>query len=190
MTQTTKSEDRGVLENPLLMETRAIPTKLKGKVWKLPNNVNTESIMPTAAHMGGYSLEKLKAGMLDFYDPEFGPNLKTDDIIVGGTNFGCSSSRPAPIWLKRFGLGVVIAESVSQIFFRNCLAFGLPVLVCPGITQHVNKGDTMEVDIETGIIKDVSNGREFKATPLPKPLLDIVKTGNIVKLFKEEHRIQ
>jgi 3-isopropylmalate/(R)-2-methylmalate dehydratase small subunit len=173
---------------PLKTETRCIPLRFSGKTWKFGNNINAESILPTAAyHEAGYNEDRLKREILAFYDPEFGPGLEENDILVAGTNFGCSSSRPAAFYLKYFGVAAVFAESVSQIFYRNALSVGLPILEAPGISSKLNKGDKVEVDLEKGTVKNVTLGQHIKIPPLPKLMRDVIEAGDILKY--EKHRL-
>lgn len=174
------------LPEPFLSGTRIIPLKIKGRVWKFGDNINTESMMPTAAHYAGYGEDRLKRGILEFYDPEFGPNFKEGDIIVAGTNFGCSSSRAAAFYLKRYGIDCIITESTSQIFYRNAWAFGLPVLESPNITKEVDKGDILEVDIQTGTIYNETKNKTLRAIPPPQILIDIVKAGDMYRYLKSK----
>lgn len=172
------------LPEPYIDQTRSIPTIVKGKVWKFGDNINTESMMSTEAHLGSFTEERLKREMMSFYDPEFGPNFKENDIIVGGTNFGCSSSRGGSYYLKRYGIGAIVVESVSQIFYRNTWSFGLPIFECPGITGAANKGDTLEVNIETGSIRNLSSGKTLQAERPIKYMLDMVKAGDEYRYLK------
>lgn len=129
-------------------------------------------------------MERFKREMLSFYDPEFGPNLQENDIIVAGTNFGCSSSRPSPFYLKLFGVGAIIVESYSQIFYRNCWAFGLPILESQEITKNVNKGDLLEVDIPSGSVRNLTTEKTFKTKPPPRMLLEIMQKGDLYQHLK------
>jgi len=168
---------------------KVVPFKVRARAWKFGDNINTESILPTEILHGRYPLDVVKRNMFAAYDPEFGPNFKENDIIVAGGNMGCSSSRYASGYLKRFGISVIIAESVSQIFYRNSVCAGLPVLVCPGITKKVNKGDELEVNIETGEIRNLTTGEVIKANPPRKEILEIIKAGNLFWYLREKGKI-
>lgn len=162
-------------------------TVIRGTAWTFGDDINSESIKPT-----GTDLDP-KASIphvLEYYDPEFPKKVKPNDFIVAGRNFGTSSSRPAGVVLKLIGLGAVICESSSRIFYRNTWSIGVPVLQCPGIRAKVNRGDQLEVDIATGRITNLTTGETMMAEPSIPLLLERWKVGgllNWVKLHKEEY---
>ncbi|MFP3156057.1 3-isopropylmalate dehydratase small subunit [Lachnospiraceae bacterium ZAX-1] len=160
---------------------------VKGKAWTFGDNINTESIMRTGSDWNP------KLGVdtcLKYYDPEFPTNAKPGDLIVAGTNFGNSSSRPAGEVLQVMGISVVICESCARIFFRNTWNIGVPVLECPGITKLIKKGDEVEVDIATGKIKNVTTGKTAQADTPIDLLVQRWEVGGMVewvKLHKESY---
>ena len=160
---------------------------VKGKAWTFGNNVNTESIMPTGTdHDPGLAAKTT----LKFYDPEFAPNVKAGDIVVAGTNFGNSSSRSAGQVFLFLQVPVIIVESCARIFYRNTWNIGVPVLECEGITEIVNKGDIVEVDITEGKIKNVTTGAEAQAEKPFDLLIGIWQAGGLkgwVQTHKEDY---
>jgi len=119
-------------------------------------------------------------------DPDFPKKIQEGDIVVGGTNFGCGSSREhAPLALKYAGIGAVIAESFARIYYRNSINIGLPALECPGITEAVEEGDTVEVDIVGGTVKNTRTGAELSFTPLPDFMVEVLNDGGLVPYLKK-----
>lgn len=154
----------------------------RGKAWTFGDNINTESIMASTADHGAHlPIESC----LKFYDPEFAEKMSPGDFIVAGLNFGNSSSRPAALVLKAMGVRAVICESSARIFYRNTWNIGVPVLECPGITAMAKKGDELDVDIESGIIKNLSNGKEAQALPPIPLLLERWKSGGMIEWIKK-----
>jgi 3-isopropylmalate/(R)-2-methylmalate dehydratase small subunit len=158
--------------------------KLKGAVWTFGNNIDTDQINP-----GKYMdlpVEEASTHVFEGIAPEFVKQLTPGEIIIGGSNFGCGSSREtAPDALKFLGVGAVIAESFGRIFFRNSIAIGLPVLVCPDITAETSKGDEVEVDIEEARVTNVTTGKTYQGEPLHQMMIDSLKKGGIMKLLSE-----
>ena len=137
---------------------------LKGKAWTFGNDINTESIMPTNIH---HDVNKAAAVCMAFYDPEFPKKAQPGDFVVAGTNFGNSSSRPAVGAFVAMKLSAVICETGARIFVRNAWNLAFPVLECEGITEMVNRGDELELNIVTGLVKNLTTNKEIQAK---KPL--------------------
>ncbi len=158
--------------------------RIKGRVWKLGDNIDTDVIIP------GKYLRTLDHSiwvehLLEGLDPGFSKKIKEGDLIVAGENFGCGSSREqAPIAIKDAGIKCVIADSFARIFFRNSINIGLPVIECKGITKIVEEGDVIEADIEKGIVKTGKN--ELKAERLPEFMLDILRSGGLIAYRKKK----
>ena len=113
--------------------------------------------------------------------------FKPGDIIVAGTNFGCGSSREhAAIALKAVGTSVILAESFARIFYRNAINLGIPLLVSPGITDHVTTGDTLKIDLKEGVVRNQSTGAELKVQPMSGYVLEILEVGGIKPLVKKQ----
>jgi 3-isopropylmalate/(R)-2-methylmalate dehydratase small subunit len=118
-------------------------------------------------------------------DPGFPEKISKGDIVVGGRNFGCGSSREhAPLALKYAGVGAVVAESYARIFYRNSINIGLPALECPGITEAVSDGDILEVDVTGGVIINKSTGARLSFNPLPDFMLEILGEGGLATYIR------
>ena len=116
---------------------------------------------------------------------KFVKNVKDGDIMVGGWNFGCGSSREhAPLCIKTAGISVVIAKSFARIFYRNSINIGLPIMECPEAVDAINAGDTVSVDFDTGVITDETNGKVFHAEPFPPFIQEIISAGGLMKSIK------
>ncbi|MGZ7135306.1 MAG: 3-isopropylmalate dehydratase small subunit [Methanobacterium sp.] len=157
---------------------------MKGKVWKFGDDVDTDQILP-----GRYLVlrdeKELAACAMEGCDPDFAKNVKTGDIIVGGRNFGCGSSREhAPIAIKGAGIAAVVAESFARIFYRNSINLGLPLIEVKGISKHVSQGDEIEINMERGILKNITTGEEFKIKGLPEFMVEILDEGGLIPYLK------
>ena len=116
---------------------------------------------------------------------KFVKNVKDGDIMVGGWNFGCGSSREhAPLCIKPAGISVVIAKSFARIFYRNSINIGLPIMECPEAVDAIEAGDTVRVDFDTGVITDETNGKVFHAEPFPPFIQEIISAGGLMKSIK------
>lgn len=156
---------------------------MKGKVWKFGNDIDTDIILP-----GRYLIyteeDKLAEHCMEGLDADFNEKVNEGDFIVAGNNFGCGSSREhAPIALKGVGLGAVIAESFARIFYRNSTNVGFPLLEAPGITELVENGDEIEVDMENGTITSES-GKTIEFKKLPPFMLEILEKGGLIEYLK------
>lgn len=153
--------------------------KLKGYVWKYGDDVNTDYIIP-GRYMELTDPEEMAEKVFEEHDPSFRKGVKKGDIVVGGKNFGCGSSREhAPIALLGNGVSIVLAESFARIFYRNAINIGLPALECPGIHDAVEKGDLLEVDVTGGSVKNLTNGKELKFKPLPPFMVEVLNAGGL-----------
>lgn len=158
---------------------------LTGKVWRYGNNIDTDVIIP-ARYLNSFDPKELASHCMVDIDETFAPNVKEGDIMVGGHNFGCGSSREhAPIAIKASGVPVVIAASFARIFYRNAINVGLPALEIGDDVQKIKAGDVLEVDISTGKIVDKTTGDVFQASPLPGFIQDIAKAGGLINYVKE-----
>ncbi len=159
--------------------------KLKGKVWRYGSDVDTDRIIPARYLVTSDPLELAKYCMED-EDPKFSKNVKKGDIIVADKNFGCGSSREhAPIAIKATGVSCVIASSFARIFFRNSFNMGLPILECKEAVEATKAGDTLEVDLKKGEIKNVTRKKTFQARPVPPFMQELVKAGGLMKWVKK-----
>ena len=158
-------------------------TEIQGRVWKYGDNVNTDVIFPgkytytvsDPAEMPKYALEDL--------DPKFAGEVQPQDVIVGGSNWGCGSSREqAVVCLSEAKVGAIIAKSFARIYYRNCLNNALPAIVCPEAVDAIQDGEKITINLETGKIT-CANG-EFSFPPLPEAVMDIFKVGGLIEYTK------
>lgn len=157
---------------------------VSGKVWKFGDHINTDYMAPSFALEQPW--EKQKRSILHIHKA-FTEACKPGDVIVAGRNFGCGSSREqAPANLKRLGIGCVVAESFGRIFFRNCIAIGLPIVICQGVSELFEEGETLELDLKTSGVKNLTTGRELNGRRLSAELLRIVESGGILAYLKSE----
>lgn len=158
---------------------------IKGKVWKYGDDINTDVIFP-----GKYTYtlsdpaEMARVAMEDL-DEDFAENVEKGDIIVGGTNFGCGSSREqAASCLVYAGVGAIIAKSFSRIYFRNCINFGLPALVSREAVEAVEQGDELKIDIDGG--KIYTSHAEFDFPALPEEVMGIFDAGGLIPYTRKQ----
>ena len=151
-----------------------------GKAWKYGNDIDTDVIIP-ARYLNISTPEHLAAHCMEDADLTFAQDVKAGDIIVGGKNFGCGSSREhAPIAIKVCGIQVVIAESFARIFYRNALNIGLPILECPEAVAGITQGDVVEVDVATGIIENRTTHQHYQAASFPPFMQELIRAGGLV----------
>ncbi len=160
--------------------------KVKGKVFKYGNDVDTDVIIP-ARYLNTTSEQELASHCMEDIDADFTKKVAKGDIIVAGDNFGCGSSREhAPIAIKASGVSIVIANSFARIFYRNSINIGLPILECPEAVKAISAGDTVSVELSSGTITDETTGKSFKAQPFPEFIQKIIRDGGLLKhLIKE-----
>lgn len=155
-----------------------------GKAWTFRDNLNTDEIIPGRFNITTDPLELAKNVFCEI-KPECAKDVTAGDVIVGGKNFGCGSSREhAPIAIKGSGAKCVIASSFARIFFRNAINIGLPILECPEAVAGITEGDQVDVDLLTGQISNVTSGAAFQARPLPDFVMEIAEAGGIVNYLK------
>lgn len=160
--------------------------KLKGKVYKCPDNVDTDVIIP-AKYLNRTDEEFLAQHCLEPLVEQTSQKLTSEHIIVAGRNFGCGSSREhAPVAIKAAGVKCVIAESFARIFFRNAINIGLPVVELKDATKFFNLGDEVEVDFTSGIVKNLTTNAEYKTQPFPKFLQKLVSVGGLINFIRSQ----
>jgi 3-isopropylmalate/(R)-2-methylmalate dehydratase small subunit len=151
-----------------------------GKVWKFGNDVNTDAIIPVQYTNGTDPVEFAKHCM-EGIDPGFSGKIKQGDIIVAGTNFGCGSSRePAPIAIKAAGISCIVAKSFARIFYRNAFNVGLPLFVSLEAADNINAADELEVDIDSGVISNISLKKFYKANAIPQFMQELIRDGGLI----------
>ena len=152
-----------------------------GSVFKYPDNVDTDVIIP-ARYLNTPNAKELAAHCMEDIDKDFVNKVHEGDLIVGGANFGCGSSREhAPLAIKTAGISVVIAKSFARIFYRNSINIGLPIMECPEAADAIAAGDEVSVDFDTGLITDKTTGKTFQAEPFPPFIQKIIADGGLMK---------
>ena len=158
---------------------------LKGKVHKYGADVNTDVIIP-ARYLNIYDPAELAKHCMEDIDEDFLKRVEPGDIVVATTNFGCGSSREhAPMALKAAGISCVIAKSFARIFFRNAINIGLPLLESDEAVDNTEAGDTVEVDLSKGEIKNVTRNLTFTASPYPDFMAEIIASGGLIEYTKK-----
>ncbi len=156
----------------------------KGTVFKYGDNVDTDVIIP-ARYLNAPSPEELAKHCMEDIDAAYAVSVKPGDIVVGGWNFGCGSSREhAPIAIQASGAACVIAASFARIFYRNAINIGFPILECPEAAQAISNGDTVSVDFASGRIVDETTGQTFQANGFPPFIEEIIAHGGLLKYLK------
>ncbi len=154
------------------------------KLYQYGDNVDTDVIIP-ARHLNDPDPKALAFHCMEDIDPAFSSTVEPGDIIVAGKNFGCGSSREhAPLAIRASGVRCVIAASFARIFYRNAINIGLPILECPEAAQAIRPGDQVEVDFQTGVIRDQTQGLTFQAAPFPDFVTDIIQSGGLLPSLK------
>ncbi len=155
-----------------------------GKVYKYGDNVDTDVIIP-ARYLNAPHHDELAQPSLEDIDPAFATVVQPGDIVVGGANFGCGSSREhAPIAIRACGVRCVIAASFARIFYRNAINIGFPILECPAAAAEIQSGDTVSVDFATGVITDETSGKTYQATAFPPFIQKIIEHGGLLPYLK------
>jgi 3-isopropylmalate/(R)-2-methylmalate dehydratase small subunit len=164
--------------------------KLEGKVWKYGDNIDTDVIIP-ARYLVTTDPKTLAAHCMEDIDQAFASQVEPGDIIVGGRNFGCGSSREhAPIAIKGAGVSCIIAESFARIFFRNAINIGLPILESAEAAADAQRGDRLSVDLVAGTITNHRTGKTYQASPYPPFVLGIINAGGLVPYTRRELGIE
>jgi 3-isopropylmalate/(R)-2-methylmalate dehydratase small subunit len=154
------------------------------KIYVYGDNVDTDVII-AARYLNDPSDENLKAHCMEDIDTEFSKTVEEGDIIVGGANFGCGSSREhAPLAIQTCGVKCVIAKSFARIFYRNAINIGFPIMECPEAVDGISMGDTVSVDFQSGLIVNETTGKQFQAAPFPEFVNGIIDSGGLLKSLK------
>ncbi len=158
--------------------------KAKGFVHKYGDNVDTDVIIP-ARYLNTSNHKELAAHCMEDIDKDFVSKVKSGDIMVGGDNFGCGSSREhAPIAIKESGISCVIASSFARIFYRNSINIGLAILECDEASKKINASDEVEVDFDNGIITNITKNESYKAEPFPEFIKNIINSNGLLNSIK------
>ena len=153
---------------------------INGTAWKYGDNVDTDAIIP-ARYLNMSLPEELAEHCMEDIDLSFAGSVQPGDIIVGGDNFGCGSSREhAPLAIKGAGVSCVVAKSFARIFYRNAINSGLPILECPQAVEDAEKGDVLTVDLAGGTITNTRTGHVYQVSPFPPFIMQIIEAGGYV----------
>lgn len=159
-----------------------LDTSLRGRAWVYGDDVNTDVIAP-----GKYlklTSAELVPHVMEGIDPDFAANVRPGDIVVGGRNFGTGSSREnAPAALRAAGVNCIVAVFFARIFYRNAINVGLPVVECPE-AGRIKQGDELAVDVERGVIRNLTQTLELAATPLPPHIMELIRAGGLVPFLE------
>jgi 3-isopropylmalate/(R)-2-methylmalate dehydratase small subunit len=159
--------------------------KAYGSVFKYGDNVDTDVIIP-ARYLNTSDHKELASHCMEDLDKDFTKKVQAGDIMVAGDNFGCGSSREhAPIAIKASGISLVIANTFARIFYRNSINIDLAILECPEAVANINDGDTVEADLDNGIIYNRTTGKSFKTQPFPEFIQRIIQNGGLIESIKK-----
>jgi len=157
---------------------------IRGFAHKLGDDINTDYIISGKYKFKTLDMKELAQHIFEDIEPDFIKKIKPGDIIVAGKNFGCGSSREqAPLVIKNAGLSAVVASSFARIFYRNAINNGLPLVECD--TSNIEDGDELEINLEEGIVKDITKGFQIKINPLPPFMMKLLQDGGLVEHFKK-----
>jgi 3-isopropylmalate/(R)-2-methylmalate dehydratase small subunit len=165
---------------------------IRGRAWTFGRNVNTDLIYPKMWFRPTYEPGEMASHLMVGIDEDFPHKVKRGDVIVGGQNFGCGSSREeAAAAMKEAGIGAVVAPSFGRLFLRNCINVGLPVVTSSGIDAEVTAGDEIEIDLANGRIKNLRTGYEARLPPMAPESLQLIMDGGIAnytrRVLNERH---
>lgn len=148
--------------------------------------MDTDAIIP-ARYLNMSAEADMAAHCMEDLDATFVKEVQAGDIIVAGKNFGCGSSREhAPVAIKASGISCVVAETFARIFFRNAINIGLPILECPEAAQATQAGQTLEVDLAQGVVRNVDTGQVFQATRYPEFMLELIEAGGLIEYTRRK----
>ena len=156
------------------------------KTWIYGDNIDTDVIIP-ARYLNTSDEKELASHCMEDIDTTFAVNVQQGDVIVAGDNFGCGSSREhAPLAIKASGIKAVIAKSFARIFFRNAINIGLVILENDKIQSEVSKDDIIDVDVQNGLIKNITKGKEYSTTAYSGSIKDLIDCGGLINYKKNK----
>ena len=162
--------------------------KSTGKVFKYGDNVDTDVIIP-ARYLNTSDPKELASHCMEDIDLNFANNVKPGDIIVANKNFGCGSSREhAPIAIKESGISCVIASTFARTFYRNAINIGLPILECDEAVKSIEAGDELEVNFDTGVIKNLTKDEEYQGEAFPEFMQNIINNNGLIGYIKNKNK--
>ena len=160
----------------------------KGFVHKYGDNVDTDVIIP-ARYLNIADKKELATHCMEDIDDNFVNVVKAGDVMVGGFNFGCGSSREhAPMVIKESGISCVIAKTFARIFYRNAINIGLPILECPAAAEAIQDGDEVSVDFDTGLITNHTRNESYQAEAFPPFIQEIISAGGLMNSIKQQNK--
>ena len=155
-----------------------------GTAIKYGDNIDTDVIIP-ARYLTTTDPKELASHCMEDIDKDFAARVKPGDIMVGGSNFGCGSSREhAPIAIKESGISCVIAATFARIFYRNAINIGLPIVECPEASEKIQSGDKVSVDFDTGVITNLTKNETYQGEPFPTFIQGIISAGGLMNAIK------
>ena len=155
-----------------------------GTVFKYGDNIDTDVIIP-ARYLATQDEKELASHCMEDIDSSFVRRVQPGDIMVGGFNFGCGSSREhAPVAIRAAGISFVIAKTFARIFYRNAINIGLAILECEADSDGISDGDEVSVDFDTGVITNVTKGETYQAEPFPDFIKDMIQKGGLMASIK------
>ena len=161
--------------------------ELKGKAFKFGDNISTDHIAPGRLFHLRSNLPELAKHVLEDADPEFASKMHKGDFVVAGNNFGLGSSREhAPQIIKIAGVGAVLAKSFARIFYRNAINIGLVIVENDKLPDETSKGDKLELDIDKGLVRNITTGIQYTFAPYPKEIQELVEAGGLVNYTKKK----
>lgn len=160
--------------------------EIKGRTWKFGADVDTDAIIP-ARYLNTSDPAELAKHVMEDADPAFPQKVKPGDIIVADKNFGCGSSREhAPIAIKAAGVEAVIAKSYARIFYRNAFNIGLAIFESPEAVDGIEEGDEVKIDVDRGVITNLTKGTEYKSTAFPPFMQELINAGGLINYVREK----
>lgn len=164
--------------------------KIKGKVWKFGDNIDTDAIIP-ARYLNTSDPAELAKHVMEDADKDFPSKVRRGDLIVAGKNFGCGSSREhAPIAIKAAGIQAVVAKSFARIFFRNAFNIGLPIFEVPELVDETDEGDELIINMDTGEIENTTKGRKYRTKPIPAFMQELIEAGGLIEWTKKRLNVE
>jgi 3-isopropylmalate/(R)-2-methylmalate dehydratase small subunit len=157
-----------------------------GKAIKYGDNVDTDVIIP-ARYLNTSDIKELASHCMEDIDKDFHEKVNSGDIIVGGRNFGCGSSREhAPIAIKESGISCVVASTFARIFYRNAINIGLAIIECPRASEKISDGDQLSINFDTGVITNITRGETYQGVPFPPFIQSIIASGGLMNTLKDQ----
>lgn len=158
---------------------------VQGKAIKYGDNVDTDVIIP-ARYLNTADAKELASHCMEDIDKDFVNKVNAGDIMVGGANFGCGSSREhAPLAIKTSGISCVIAKTFARIFYRNAINIGLAIMECPEASENIADGDEVAIDFDTGVITNKTKNETYQAEPFPEFIKEIIHANGLLNSLKK-----